>query len=125
MYGLRGHPVRSLGKHWTCAVYVQLTNIPIVVGLDVWRQGSHGWPAPPRSPGKGSLLGTSIALDGNPANKFDLGVGHLRHPCVDRCQGEHVRADGEQDTIRGLPGRVEHPAARLRARHHTHGTRGR
>ena len=74
--------------------------------------------------GKVLYLVCSIALDDRATNNEDCCTGHLRHSCMDRRQGEHVRADGEQDAFRRLPGRVEHPAARLRARHYPHGTRG-
>ncbi|PIL34923.1 hypothetical protein GSI_02710 [Ganoderma sinense ZZ0214-1] len=48
-------------------------------------------------------------------------AGHLRHPGVGRRKGEPIRAAHGQDAVRDLPGRMEHPPARLRARHPAHG----
>ena len=48
-------------------------------------------------------------------------AGYLGHARMDRLQGEPLRAHDGQDALLNLPGRLERPPARPRARDRAHG----
>ena len=57
--------------------------------------------------------------------KLNGRLGDLGHTGMGRSEGKHLRSVHGEDAVLHIPGTLERDAAGLRARYHTHGTRGR
>lgn len=99
--------------------YIDITSL--AVGLDMRSRGGDERPAPPRRGTQGALPRTCLRLVFACLVSRRWRAGCLRYSFVDCLQSEHVRTSHGKDAIRGIPRRLERPAARPRARDHPHG----